>query len=168
VILEQQVSLDSAAAAYARLEDAVGRVEPARFLACDDTALRRIGFSRQKAAYCRGLASGILDCTIDLAGLGSLSDDAARRALVAVRGIGAWSADVYLLFALRRPDVWPRGDRALVVSMAENLPLPTVPDHDAAAMIASRWRPYRAVAARMFWHAYLVKRGRGLDQESAE
>jgi DNA-3-methyladenine glycosylase II len=163
IVLEQQVSLDSAAAAYAKLETALGDVTPVRFLRLGDAELKRIGFSRQKAGYCRGLAKGIIDDTIDLQNLRSLDDAAARRELLAIRGIGPWTADVYLLFALQRPDVWPIGDRALVVSMAENLPLAEVPTYEEAATTAEQWRPWRSVAARLLWHAYLVRRGRKLD-----
>jgi DNA-3-methyladenine glycosylase II len=163
IVLEQQVSLDSAAAAYANLEEVVGEVNPDGFLELDDERLRSIGFSRQKAAYCRGLAEGIGSGEIDLGELGSLDDDRAYRYLTSIRGVGPWTADVYLLFALRRPDIWPHGDRALVVSMAEHLPLDDVPDYDMAGSMADRWRPWRSVAARMLWHAYLAKRGRRLQ-----
>ncbi|MDJ0954435.1 MAG: DNA-3-methyladenine glycosylase 2 family protein [Acidimicrobiia bacterium] len=162
IVLEQQVSLDSAAAAFRNLEAALGTVAPERFLTLDDAELKRIGFSRQKAGYCRGLAAGIIDGSVDLAALDGMDDAAARAALTAIRGIGPWTADVYLLFALRRPDVWPMGDRALVVSMAENLPLDEVPGYDEAAEIALAWGPWRSVAARMLWQAYLAARGRSL------
>ncbi len=121
--------------------------------------LRAIGFSSQKAGYCRDLAAGIADGSIDLDGLGDAGDEDARRALTAIRGVGPWTADVYLLFVLRRADVWPHGDRALVVSMAENLGLHGVPSYEEAAAMASSWSPWRAVAARMLWHAYLVGAG---------
>ena len=163
IVLEQQVSLDSAAAAYANLEARIGDVVPSRFLELDDAELKRIGFSRQKAGYCRGLASGLLDRTIDLAALAELGDGEARQRLLAIRGVGPWTADVYLLFALQRPDVWPMGDRALVVSMAESLGLEEVPSYDTAAEIAADWQPWRSVAARLLWHAYLLRRGRSLD-----
>lgn len=163
IILEQQVSLESAAAAYANLELALGAIRPERFLGLDDARLRMIGFSHQKAGYCRDVAAGIVDGSINLDGLASVGDEDARRALKAIRGVGPWTADIYLLFVLRRVDVWPHGDRALVVSMAENLPLAAVPGYEEAATIASRWAPWRAVAARMLWHAYLVERGRGLQ-----
>lgn len=163
VILEQQVSLESAAAAFANLEAALGSVRPEPFLMLDDAELKTIGFSRQKAGYCRGLAVGILDGSIDLDSLERASDTEARNALLAIRGVGQWTADVYLLFVLGRTDVWPHGDRALVVSMAENLGLDAVPSYDEAAVIAAAWSPWRAVAARMLWHAYLVQRGRGLE-----
>lgn len=163
LVLEQQVSLDSAAAAYSNLEDAIGPVAPAGLLSLDDAELKRIGFSRQKAGYCRGIASRLLDGTLDLGGMASLSDVEARDYLMAVKGIGPWTSDVYVLFALRRADVWPSGDRALVVSMAECLPMSEIPTYAAADEIAEQWRPWRSVAARLLWHSYLKRRGRSLD-----
>lgn len=162
IILEQQVSLDSAAAAYAKLEQAIGAIEPEAFLALDDMQLNKIGFSRQKAGYCRGLAQQCLDGALVLDELTNQADSVVRQRLLDIRGVGPWTADVYLLFALRRPDIWPTGDRALVVSMAENLPLLEVPSYAAADEMADLWKPWRAVAARMFWHAYLKRRGRSL------
>ena len=162
IVLEQQVSLASAAAAYANLERAIGQVEPAAFLTVGDPELKAIGFSRQKAGYCRGIAAEIVEGSLDLASLSQMEDVAARAYLTAIRGVGPWTAEVYLLFALRRPDVWPTGDRALVVSMAESLPLDAVPDYDHALEIAGAWSPWRSVAARMLWHAYLARRGRSL------
>jgi DNA-3-methyladenine glycosylase II len=162
VVLEQQVSLASAAAAYANLERVIGRVEPAPFLTLGDSTLKDIGFSRQKAGYCRGLAQGILEGSVDLDRLSSMNDAEAGIYLTAIRGIGPWTAEVYLLFALRRPDVWPTGDRALVVSMAESLPLEEVPSYETASEIARSWSPWRSVAARMLWHSYLIRRGRSL------
>jgi DNA-3-methyladenine glycosylase II len=162
IVLEQQVSLDSAAAAFANLEAAI-LVEPESYLRLDDAELKTIGFSRQKAGYCRGIAAQLIDGSLDLDSLALLPDEQAHRVLTAIRGIGPWTADVYLLFALRRPDVWPMGDRALVVSMAESLPLDEIPSYDEAAVVADLWRPWRSVAARMLWHAYLKKRGRSPD-----
>ena len=162
IVLEQQVSLESAAAAFANLEERLGTVEPRPFLEIGDAELKHIGFSRQKAGYCRGIATGLIEGRIDLDELEGLPDAAARQRLMEVRGIGPWTADVYLLFVMRRPDVWPVGDRALVVSMAEHLELDEVPEYDRAARIAQSWSPWRAVAARMLWHAYLVRRGRAL------
>ncbi len=163
IILEQQVSLASAAAAFTNLEARLGVVAPDAFLGLNDSELRLIGFSRQKAGYCRGLATALLDGSLSLGNLASVDDAAARATLLGIRGVGPWTADVYLLFALQRPDVWPPGDRALVVSMAENLGLPAVPTYEEAAAIAGRWAPWRSVAARMMWHAYLAKRGRSLE-----
>jgi DNA-3-methyladenine glycosylase II len=160
IVLEQQVSLDSAAAAYRRLQNVVGEVTPHAFLELDDDHLKRIGFSRQKAGYGRGIATGVLDGSIDIPGLAGLDDESARQSLVQIKGIGSWSADVYLLFALLRPDVWPNGDRALVLAMAENLGLDDVPSYEEAAARSAVWRPWRSVAARMLWNAYLARRGR--------
>ena len=163
IILEQQVSLDSAAAAYTKLVASIGMVAPEAFLQLSDSELKTIGFSRQKTGYCRGLAAGVVDGSVDLDHLGDLEDDAARSYLTSIRGIGPWTADVYMLFALRRPDVWPAGDRALVVSMRENLGLAEIPTYDTAEVLAVRWKPWRSVAARMLWHGYLIERGRSLD-----
>ena len=154
MILEQQVSLASAAAAYRNLEARLGAVEPERFLLLDDGELLAAGFSRQKTSYCRGLAEGLLDDSIVLDDLSAEPDDAARRRLTAVRGIGPWTADVYLMFALGRPDVWPPGDRALLVSLGRLLDTEPPPSHDAEAY-ATRWAPWRSVAARLLWHDYL-------------
>ena len=162
IVLEQQVSLDSAAAAFANLKTAIRSIEPDRFLTLDDAELKTIGFSRQKSGYCRGIATEVIAGSLDLEALSALGDRAARDRLTAIRGIGPWTADVYLLFALRRPDIWPMGDRALVVSMAESLSLDGVPSYEDAALIADQWRPWRSVAARMLWHAYLKNRGRSL------
>ena len=154
-ILEQQVSLASADAAYGRLEAAIGEVTPQGFLTLDDARLREIGFSRQKAGYGRGLAAGIIDGAVNLQELDSLSDNQVMEILEAIRGVGPWTANCYLLFVLRRADAWPPGDRALQVSMANVLSLDAVPDRDQADAIAEDWRPHRAVAARMLWHDYL-------------
>ena len=113
IILEQQVSLASARAAYGRLEGLIGPATAARVLELDDVGLRSVGFSRQKAGYVRALARAIVDGELDPAGLGSLEDEAVRLELIKRKGIGAWSADIYLLMALGRADIWPRGDLAL-------------------------------------------------------
>ncbi len=154
-ILEQQVSIASARAAFVKLHEATGGISPAAFLALDSAELRAVGFSRQKASYCRGIAQGILTGDVDLAALGNLDDDEARKALVRIRGIGPWTADVFLLFSLGRPDAWPSGDRALQVAMGRALGLIDLPDADSADAIASRWRPWRGIAAFLFWHDYL-------------
>lgn len=163
IVLEQQVSLESAAAAFANLEDALGQVEPAAFLELGDAELKRIGFSRQKAGYCRGIAGGVINGSVDFAAIPGMGDREAFDYLTGIRGIGPWTADVYLLFVERRCDVWPHGDRALVVSMAESLNLDSVPDYAQAGEMATAWSPWRAVAARMLWHAYLLRRGRSLE-----
>jgi DNA-3-methyladenine glycosylase II len=155
LILEQQVSLASADAAYRRLEEALGRVEPEPFLVLDDVQLRDFGFSRQKASYVRGLADGLVDGSIDFDVIADLDDESAAEYLLRIRGVGPWTATCYLLFALLRPDVWPPGDRALAVSMGRVYGLSDAPSTDEATARAEAWRPHRAVAARLLWHEYL-------------
>lgn len=159
LILEQQVSLASALAAFERLRTATGNVTPAAFLSLDDRTLREIGFSRQKAGYARNLALALTD-GFDLGGLERLPDDEVRISLMRLRGIGPWTADVYLTMCLLRPDVWPHGDQALATGAMELLGLPALPTFDELHALAEAWRPLRAVAARIAWHHYLGVRDR--------
>jgi DNA-3-methyladenine glycosylase II len=160
LVLEQQVSLASAQAAFDRLEVALaGTVEPNAFLGLSDADLRAIGFSRQKAGYAKDLAGALAD-GFDLEGLAGLSDDEVRTNLMRLRGIGRWTADIYLIMCLRRPDVWPHGDQALATAARELLELPARPTFDELQIRARSWRPHRATAARILWHHYLSVRGR--------
>ena len=159
-ILEQQVSLASAAAAYRKVLDRIGAMTPAALLASTPEELRLDGVSRQKDRYLRALATAVETGDLDVDGLALLGDDAVRRALTALPGIGRWTADVYLLSCLGRPDLWPVGDRALQVAAAEALSLETVPDQAALELLGERWRPHRSTAARLLWHGYLLRRGR--------
>jgi len=160
LILEQQVSLASARAAFDRLEVALASgVEPRAFLELSDAELRAIGFSRQKAGYARDLAAALAD-GFDLEGLADLPDEEVRSSLMRLRGIGRWTADIYLIMCLRRPDVWPHGDQALATAALELLELPTRPTFDALELRARSWRPHRATAARILWQHYLCVRGR--------
>lgn len=160
-VLEQQVSLGAAAAHYAGLQQAAGgKVTPQTVLALDDAQLRAAGVSRQKARYVRALATAIDRGDLDLDAVSAADDATARAMLMRVPGIGAWTADVHLLFVLRRPDLFPVGDRALQVGVGELLDLPAVPRPDALARIAAEWSPHRSAAARIVWHAYLSRRGR--------
>jgi DNA-3-methyladenine glycosylase II len=158
IILEQQVSLASARALYRRLELRLGRVEPAGVLAFGTTGLQGLGFTRQKAGYACGVAEAIVSERLLLRSLGRCDDEAAAARLVALRGVGPWTAAIYLLMALRRPDVWPPGDLALHKALARLSGADRLPTSDEAARIADRWRPYRAVAARILWHGYLSDR----------
>jgi DNA-3-methyladenine glycosylase II len=159
IILEQQVSLASAKAAFDRLKAAVRPLTPARFLKLTDAELLRIGFSRQKTSYTRLLAESLTRRHFDLRHLYELHDDAARKMLTAFKGIGNWTADIYLLSALRRPDVWPTGDLALATAVQEVKRLRQRPSPEKLERLSHPWKPWRAVAARLFWHAYLSKRG---------
>lgn len=159
-ILAQQVSLESAQAAFAKLERLAGRARPDVFMTLDDHALRAVGFSRQKASYVRGLAHAMLGGQLDLDALGAMTDDDARDALVKIRGIGPWTADTYLLFSLRRADAWPTGDLALAKAIQELRHLRSMPSRGRVDAIARKWKPWRAVAARILWHHYLSVCGR--------
>ena len=157
-ILEQQVSLASALAAFERLRAAASVVTPESFLVFDDAQLRAFGFSRQKALYCRLLARAILEGELDLQRLALLSDADARAELLRLKGIGAWTAEIYLLRALLRPDAWPAGDLALQLTAREVKRLPARPTAAELDALAEAWRPWRAVAARLLWLQYLEGR----------
>jgi DNA-3-methyladenine glycosylase II len=155
IILEQQVSLASARAAFQRLREAVSPLTPDRFLLLDDDQLHVIGFSRQKSLYCRGLAHAILGGQLNLEALAGMDAITARERLMQIKGIGYWTADIYLLMVLKHADVWPKGDLALAVAVQEVKGLITLPTQDILDALALRWKPFRAVAARIFWHYYL-------------
>ncbi len=155
LILEQQVSLASARAAFERLAARLGQVLPDRLLELDDAALRGVGFSRQKTGYARALAEAVLDGSLDLEVLRDLDDEAVRKALVALPGIGPWTADVYLLACLGRADVWPVGDVALQTAARWAKRLESRPGPDELAALGEAWRPLRSVAAQLLWHLYL-------------
>lgn len=161
IILEQQVSLASARATFEKLRAIASPLTPGRFLQLGDTTLRSVGFSRQKTAYGRNLAMAVLSGNLDLTRLGTLDDNAARAELIKVKGIGSWTADIYLLMALRRPDVWPCGDLALAAATRRALRLPSLPSPVELDAIGLRWRPWRAVAARILWHLYLAGAANG-------
>jgi DNA-3-methyladenine glycosylase II len=155
LILEQQVSLASARAAYERLAARLGAVTPEAVLRSSDDELRADGFSRQKNRYVRALAAALLDGSLDLETVAGLDDDDVRTALVALPGIGPWTAEVYLLSALRRPDTWPVGDIALQEATRRARGLPERPSPPELEAIGEAWRPHRATAARLLWHLYL-------------
>ena len=157
IVLEQQVSLISARAAFDRLTAAVDPLTPQGFLILDDAQLLAIGFSRQKARYVRALATAVLDGSLDLAALGGLDDAGVDAALRAIPGIGPWTATIYRLMALGRPDAWPVHDIALAQAVAELWHLPARPSPEQMLALAEGWRPWRAVAARLLWHYYLSR-----------
>lgn len=156
LVLEQQVSLASARAAYERLL-AMGPLSPVTLLTRSEAALREAGFSGQKRRYVRALATAVRD-GFDLPALAGLDDEEVRARLTALPGIGPWTSDVYLLACLRRPDVWPVGDRALRVATGEALGLASPPSPGELDRLGERWRPHRSVAARLLWHSYLSRR----------
>jgi DNA-3-methyladenine glycosylase II len=154
-ILEQQVSLASAAAAFAKLLAVASPLTPERFLKLDDALLKAIGFSRQKIVYGRHLAQSLASGQLDLAALEKMDDGVVKSELMKVKGIGHWTADIYLLRALGRPDAWPAGDLALAIAVEEIKHLPARPAPDQLEALAVAWRPWRAVAARLLWNYYL-------------
>ena len=160
IILEQQVSLKSAKSMLVRLETAIQPFTPMRFVELGDGYLRGLGVTRQKSAYLLELARSIVEGELSFARLARMSDDEARVMLTRIKGIGSWSADVYLLMAMRRADIWPAGDLALAVAMKELKGLATRPGPEELERLAEQWRPHRAVAARMLWQYYLGKKNR--------
>jgi DNA-3-methyladenine glycosylase II len=168
IILEQQVSIDAAAAMHRRLSDTCRPLTPEGFLALDDDTLRACGFSRQKASYARGLAAKVAAGDFDFDGLAAADDAEAQAALLSLKGIGRWSADVYLLFALGRADIWPSADLGLQIAIRERLGLPARPDEAETRRFGEAWRPWRSVAACLFWQDYLYKRRRSPPILAAE
>ena len=153
-ICSQQMSTASSRAIMGRLTESVNRLEPKAFLALDDEALRRIGFSRQKITYCRILANAVASGALNFPALKSLSDEAVVDELTNLKGIGRWTADIYLLFALKRPDVWPVGDLALVIAVQRLKGLKERPNAKKMHKIGEPWRPHRSAASRFLWHYY--------------
>lgn len=158
IILEQQVSLKSAKAMLIRLQSAIDPFTPERFVELGENHFRRLGVTRQKSAYLLHLSGSILNGDLSINKLSRMPDEEARTSLTRIKGIGSWSADVYLLMAMRRADIWPAGDLALAVSAKDLLRLEKRPTPDELEGIAERWRPYRAVAARMLWQHYLGRK----------
>lgn len=155
IILEQQVSLASAGAAFAKLTARLPSLDPESFAALDDRELKEIGFSRQKGRYCRELAHAVAGSDLDLDALRLLPDHEVRSALERVTGIGSWTSNIYLLMALLRPDVWPPSDLALHKAVQDLKELNSPPTAEEFERIGEAWRPWRSVAARILWFHYL-------------
>ncbi|MGF1607814.1 MAG: DNA-3-methyladenine glycosylase family protein [Kiloniellales bacterium] len=154
IITAQQVSAASARAIIGRLDQAVRRLTPRSFLKLSDDDLRAIGFSRAKMRYGRALAEAVLKKEIDFAEVERLDDEDAIAHLTGAVGVGRWSAEVYLLFALQRPDIWPVGDLAVRVAAQRLKALPAQPSPGEMLDLGEPWRPYRSAAARFLWHFY--------------
>ncbi len=157
IILEQQVSLASAKAAFQRLLAAVDPLTPELFLQLDDPTLKAMGFSRQKMAYGRNLSREVVEGRLDIAALSAMDDSMVRSELTRIEGIGRWTADIFLLMALRRPDIWPKGDLALAVAIQQLKKLRSRPTIEEIDELGEPWKPWRAVAARLLWHYYLCR-----------
>src|SRR5215203_3654053 len=165
IILEQQVSLASAKACFDKLMVYLGDVSPEGLLGLDDVELRTIGFSRQKAAYARHLSEAVIARHIDLERLDTLSDADVKTQLIKLKGVGEWTSDIYLLMAMLRPDVMPKGDIALHAAYQKLAGADKRPGSDEFVAMAEKWKPFRSVAARLLWHFYLSeKRARSVAE----
>lgn len=160
IILEQQVSLASANAAFQKLRNTLGEVTPEGLLFLKEEQLRALGFSRQKTRYTTALAEAVLNGSFRFDLLETLSDDAVRKSMTVLPGIGIWTADIYLSECLLRPDILPRGDIAMQEAFRELKSLPQRPAHDVLEAQTQHWRPWRSVGSRLLWHHYLCERGR--------
>jgi DNA-3-methyladenine glycosylase II len=157
IVLEQQVSLVSARAMFERLKSSISPITPAEVIQRGEGYLRSLGVTRQKAHYCVQIAEAFTNGELDR--IGRLSDEEAHAALLRIKGVGPWTANIYLLMALKRPDIWPDGDIALATAVARIRKMKSRPSFIELAKIAERWRPYRSVAARMLWQYYLGRTG---------
>lgn len=153
-IIGQQVSVAAAASIWRKLETALGDLtDPATVAAASDETLREAGLSRQKAGYARSLADEVTSGRLDLTNL-PVDDEAAIAALVHIKGIGRWSAEIYLLFAEGRPDIWPAGDLAVQIEIGRILGHAERPSEKLVRTLAEPWRPHRGAAAILAWHHY--------------
>ena len=157
-ILEQQVSLASAYAAFKKLREKIGYVTPAKILSLSDAELRACYFSRQKIIYARELAKAVQSKQLKLKRISFAHEDEVRHELKKIKGIGDWTVDVYLMHSLQRTDLFPLGDIALVNSLKETKQLHPHTTKEEMLAIAERWRPYRTIAAMILWHSYIRKR----------
>lgn len=158
IVLEQQVSLVSARAMFERLRSKIDPFEPRSFIECGENYLRSLGMTRQKAHYAIQVAQAFSNG--DLNSIHRMNDEEAQATLMRIKGVGPWTANIYLLMALRRPDIWPDGDIALASAVGKLRKMKMRPSFVELAKIAERWRPYRSVAARMLWQFYLAEQNR--------
>ena len=156
IVLEQQVSLISARAMFVRLQSKVHPFTHEGFITAGEPYLRSLGVTRQKAHYCVQVARAFTDG--ELRRISSMPDEEAHATLLRIKGVGPWTANIYLLMALKRPDIWPDGDIALATAVGKLHNMKTRPSFVELAKIAEKWRPYRSVAARMLWQFYLARR----------
>jgi DNA-3-methyladenine glycosylase II len=158
IILEQQVSLASAKAAFLKLESAIGHITPEKILELSDEEMKACYFSRQKIKYARHLAETILNGELNIEVLQALPDEVVRTELKKVKGIGDWTVDVFLMMVLHRNDCFATGDIALIKSIKEVKGLPVVTSKEEILSVVENWKPFRTIAAFLLWHAYIKKR----------
>ena len=159
IILEQRVSLASARAAYDKLKEKLGAITPKKLITLSDKEMKACYFSRQKIVYARHLAEAVISGKISLKIFPSLTEDEIRNQLKQIKGIGDWTVDVYLLFALQRINVFPTGDLAMMKALKEVKKMPAHTSKEEIIEIAEGWKPYRSLAAMILWHYYIQKRG---------
>ena len=158
IILEQQVSLASAKAAFNKLKEKTRTITPKNLIKLSDEEMKACYFSRQKMVYARHLAETLITKKIKIRSLAKNDDEEVRSALKQVKGIGDWTVDVYLMFAMQRADVFPTGDLAMMNSLKKVKNLPPASAKEKILEIAESWRPYRSVATYLLWHNYLEER----------
>jgi DNA-3-methyladenine glycosylase II len=156
LILEQQVSIDSAKACFQKIENLLGEVSPETIIQCADEDLKSCGVSRQKILYLKTLSKAVSE-ELDLESFAAKSADEVRNELIKIKGIGNWTIDVYLMFSLQLPDIIPLGDIAVVNTIKELYDIHTKEEME---QLSQNWKPYRTMATFMLWHHYLEKRNR--------
>jgi DNA-3-methyladenine glycosylase II len=157
IILEQQVSLSSANAHFLKLHTYLGEFTPLNILKLNDIEMRSCQVSRQKATYLRALSTAILDGVIDFGELHELNEDEIRKRLTAIKGIGVWTTDIYLMFCMQSKDIFPLGDIAIIKTVKE---LSDANTKEEIARLSGKWKPFRSLASYFLWHHYLKKRNR--------
>lgn len=155
IILEQQVSLASALAALHKLKEKITEITPEKILSLTDTEMRECYVSRQKNTYIKSLANSILERKINLEKFQKMSDEKIRETLISLKGIGNWTTDIYLMLALRRTDIFPIGDLAVVNALKKIKQLPPKISREEIITISEEWKPLRSIAAMILWHYYL-------------
>ena len=158
IILEQQVSLSSAKATFKRLNNKLDILTPESFLTLNDLQLKEIGFSRQKTSYGRNLSQAIMEGILHINTLEKLDDFTVKKKLTQIKGIGDWTADMYLMMALQRLDIFPSKDLAVATAIKEIKKLAVRPSQKELELIAKAWQPYRAIATMILWHYYLNRK----------
>lgn len=154
ILVGQQLSVKAAASIWGKFEALLGDVHPERILAHDMDQLRSAGLSRQKALYAHAMSEAVLQGSLDLDGLGKLDDEAAKAHICEVKGLGPWTADIYLLFCDGRHDMWPSGDLALQVALGRLKGLKDRPKAKDTVPLVEPWRPHRGAMAVFLWHYY--------------
>lgn len=162
LILEQQVSIDSAKATFLKIRTKVSDFQPQILISLSDEEYRSLGVSRQKTKYIKCLAEAVLDQSVDLESFPSKSAEEIRKELIQIKGIGNWTIDVYLMFCLQKADIIPLGDIAIINTLKELL---DIHDKQAIEIYTLKWAPYRTFASFLIWHYYLEKRGRKITYQ---